>query len=140
MAEKKRPRELRIILPPRRLPRSGKNSSHPSAAWCANILQGAGIIRSAAILFWVVMMLFMWPFGEYIGWIARLVGTAWVSLICGGGLLVLHRLERQAILEQRRASGCCLRCGYDLRATPDRCPECGMIPTEPMHQGAVEHR
>ena len=39
-----------------------------------------------------------------------------------------HVLRRRNELARRRraADGCCVRCGYDLRATPNICPECGV--------------
>jgi|GEM_PF-1528790 len=38
--------------------------------------------------------------------------------------LMVMRLFRKRL---RHIQGCCQKCGYDLRASPDRCPECGMV-------------
>ncbi|HWE92978.1 MAG TPA: hypothetical protein VG269_03325 [Tepidisphaeraceae bacterium] len=48
-------------------------------------------------------------------------------------VLTLPALCARVITARRRrraaAIGKCVNCGYDLRATPDRCPECGAVPT-----------
>jgi hypothetical protein len=49
---------------------------------------------------------------------------AWLLFLAGGWPLI-GRLARLATLRMARPSNHCRQCGYDLRATPDRCPECG---------------
>jgi hypothetical protein len=40
-------------------------------------------------------------------------------------LTVMVFRNRRRVRRQR--AGLCIHCGYDLRASPDRCPECGLI-------------
>jgi hypothetical protein len=44
-------------------------------------------------------------------------------------LLACHWLG-QSKQRYRAKHGQCTKCGYDLRATPGRCPECGAVPSQ----------
>jgi hypothetical protein len=52
-------------------------------------------------------------------WLVAVPHWSLALLLAFPGLRLLRRCS------VRRHSGLCIRCGYDLRATPERCPECG---------------
>ena len=58
----------------------------------------------------------------------RVVGVPHAAVSLLVGIMPVLWLRR-ALFRRRIARGLCRRCGYDLRATSDRCPECGTVPS-----------
>jgi hypothetical protein len=87
---------------------SNQNSilqSHPMAQWDWNNLKGSGH-RDIQFPYWFAVVLLALPSVIY---------------------LPLWRLRM-------KGPGFCTNCGYDLRATPDRCPECGKLNAGKLNQ------
>lgn len=67
---------------------------------------------------------------EYAWVVKDVFVSAWVVLVTTSIYPIL--VWRRAFRARRRsASNLCEHCGYDLRASPARCPECGSVPSRP---------
>jgi hypothetical protein len=67
---------------------------------------------------------FRWTRSDFSGVTAPLV---MIAMATGAWPIVSIARRRRRVRRWRRL-GCCPHCGYDCRATPDRCPECGAVP------------
>ncbi len=119
------------------------------------LVLGGGDWDSAIALAWVGILILLvgdWVHESKVSATVGLLGVilvtyAWVLFVSesedlrislvtgilfpGAALLKLGQIARAFLRpwpRRRTAPGLCARCGYDLRATPRRCPECGTVP------------
>jgi hypothetical protein len=70
-------------------------------------------------------------------WFVAAVVNVAVGLL---GIWLVIRAEQRDCRARRRTAGLCESCGYDLRGTPDRCPECGTAVGHAAGKGEGENR
>src|SRR4051794_10183022 len=75
---------------------------------------------SGRIYYWLGMQL---P-ESWGAWLWRAYLPVWIVFTAA----LLASVAGRWMLGRRRGIGICPACGYDLRATPKRCPECGTVP------------
>jgi hypothetical protein len=109
-------------------------------AWCALFavavtMHPGQVLRSLPswILFRGILSPILMPLWLIVSALGRadpawLGGLLWAAYLGMFGFIMIGwaRIEaRRRLLRERARLGLCPRCGYDLRGSPERCPECG---------------
>ncbi|MCX5660765.1 MAG: hypothetical protein NTW19_13750 [Planctomycetota bacterium] len=69
--------------------------------------------------------------------IAVALGSNLLNMLCMAFPAWFH--HRRSMVLRRLASGSCIYCGYDLRASPGDCPECGKPKYSAAEQAKAKH-
>ncbi|MEZ0266714.1 MAG: hypothetical protein ACAI43_18455 [Phycisphaerae bacterium] len=96
-------------------------ATKPAGPWFLDAMRGYGPVRwmTEADLFGLDRV------GLGTNDVFRLVNVSYWAVAGALAVLPASRALARRGRRRRAAAGCCPACRYDLRATPDRCPECG---------------
>jgi len=93
--------------------------------WCLLIIGTTGGNTARHPKFYTLVFIRL-PYAAVLPWIATHLVVGAFSVVA-----VLLALSRYAIArrrwKRRTCAGLCPGCGYDLRASKDRCPDCGRV-------------
>jgi hypothetical protein len=118
------------------VPQTIRKHSQQIKAW-STVIAGGLLIGCAVLLVTMTVwgLLVIWRLDALLDQLpgdSRLpmwsyLNPAFTLIIGLASCIAGYRVLRAAHRASRQHAGLCPSCGYDLRATPDRCPECGHV-------------
>jgi hypothetical protein len=73
----------------------------------------------------ITLVMLLLAFALFVMFLSFITGPGVILLTLALGVVFFVRSNREHARQRRIQSGRCADCGYDLRASPERCPECG---------------